>query len=148
MSTWLFSEMCTFCRMISGHICDVQATVQRNVHVLSQDPCQNTDGAVRRKISKNLTRQPLYMTCGLLHVLAELSFIIKLIHGPLRISCHMWKWVEMGEFFGKMDLLLCWDEMSQQSWTKNHRQNVTDFGTKYYSETVCHTVTNRRNVTI
>ncbi len=25
-------------------------------------------------------------------------------------------------------------------------QNVTDFGTKYYSETVCHTVTNRPNL--
>ncbi len=46
-------------------------------------------------------------------------------------------------------------------WTKCHSkvgwkirgQNVTDIGTKYYSETVCHTVTNRlnllgRNVTI
>ncbi len=27
----------------------------------------------------------------------------------------------MGEFLGKMDLLLRWDEMSQQSWTKNTR---------------------------
>ncbi len=47
------------------------------------------------------------------------AFFIKLIHSPLRISCHAWKWAEMGQFFGKMDLLLCWDEISQQSWTKN-----------------------------
>ncbi len=46
------------------------------------------------------------------------AFNIKFIHGPLRISCHTWKWAEMGEFFRKMDLLLHWDEMSQQSWTK------------------------------
>ncbi len=47
------------------------------------------------------------------------AFNIKL-HGPLRISCHTWKWAEMGEFFGKkMDLFLRWDEMSQQSWIKN-----------------------------
>ncbi len=40
---------------------------------------------------------------------------------PLRISCHTWKWAEICEFFRKMDLLLCWDEMSQQSWMKNTR---------------------------
>jgi hypothetical protein len=37
------------------------------------------------------------------------------------LSSYMWKWAEMGEFFGKMDLLLRWDEMSQQSWMKNSR---------------------------
>jgi hypothetical protein len=53
------------------------------------------------------------------------------------------------------------DILSHDFWTfvmschllKIHGQNVTDFGTKYYSEMVCHTVTNRpnllgRNVTI
>ncbi len=90
MSSRLFSEMWTFCHMISGNICDVQAAVKRNVDVLSQDLCKNTDGAFRiKKIVKNLMRQSLLITCGLLHVLAELQFIIKLIHGPLRISCHM-----------------------------------------------------------
>ncbi len=49
------------------------------------------------------------------------ALYIKFIHGPLRISCHTWKWAEMGEFFRKMDLLLCWDEMSEQSWMKNMR---------------------------
>ncbi len=47
------------------------------------------------------------------------ALYIKFIHGPFRISCHTWKWAEMDEFFGKMDLLLRWDKMSQQSWTKN-----------------------------
>ncbi len=28
------------------------------------------------------------MKCGIIHVLAQLCFIIKLIHGPLSISCH------------------------------------------------------------
>ncbi len=28
------------------------------------------------------------MTCGLIHVLTQLCFIIKLLHGPLSISCH------------------------------------------------------------
>jgi hypothetical protein len=69
------------------------------------------------------------MTCGLLHVLAELRFIIKLINGPLRISCHMWKWVKMGEFFGKM---------------------VTAKLDEKYADKKCHKLwdTLRRNVTV
>jgi hypothetical protein len=56
----------------------------------------------------------------------------------------------MGEFFGKMDLLLHWDEMSQQSWTKNMQTKCHRLWDKILQG---HTVTNRpnllgRNVTI
>jgi hypothetical protein len=61
----------------------------------------------------------------------------------------------MGKFWGKMDLLLLYVGMKCHSKVgqKIRGQNVTDFGTKYHSETVCQTMTNRpnllgRNVTI
>ncbi len=76
------------------------------------------------------------MTCGLLHALAELWFIIKLFLDQLSYV----KVSKNCEFLAKIDLLLRWDEMSQQSWKKICGQNVTDFGTKFYSESVCHPV--------
>jgi hypothetical protein len=52
MSSQLFSNMWTFCRMISVDFCYVQVAVKGNVDVLSQDLCKNTDAAVRRKNRK------------------------------------------------------------------------------------------------
>ncbi len=122
MSCHLLSKLWTFCHRIFQHICHVQSAFQRNVCICYTYFCK------------------FVMFSGLLSKLRTFchniyeKILMALSEGkkqeiswespfkwPLRISCHTRKWAEMGEFFGKMDRLLRWDERSQQSWTKNTR---------------------------
>ncbi len=123
------------------HVCHVQPAFQRNVdichtffwtfvmscHLLSKlwTFChriyKKIDGPVRRKKQEISWDSPFKWHLNYSMSRQSCASYIKFIHGPLRISCHTWKWAEMGKFFGKMDLLLRWHEMSQQSWTKNTR---------------------------
>ncbi len=126
MSSRLFSEMWTFCHTIFGHLwCPAacSANCGRFVTGSVKKYCWRSQ---KEKTAWDLRESPFkrHVDCSLSQ--QSCVFNIKFIHGPLRISCHTWKWAEMGEFFLKMDLLLRWDEMSQPSWTKISGQNVTD----------------------
>jgi hypothetical protein len=84
MYRWLFGEMRTFCHMIFGPICDVLLPAQQNLDILSQDQpellfskmwmfCAKILMVLSEKNKiKNLMRQSIKVTCGVLHVLAEL----------------------------------------------------------------------------
>ncbi len=74
------------------------------------------------------------------------ALYIKFIYGPLRISCHTWKWAEMGEFLEKWTFCHVGTKCHSKVGWKICGQNVTDFGTKYYRESECHAVTNRPNL--
>ncbi len=140
MSCRLLSKLWTFCHRIfstrlpwpagisakCGHfvtrfldICDVLPPAQQTIDMLSQDLWKNTDCAVRRKKAEISWDSPFKWHVEYFMSRQSCAFNIKLIHSPLRIHSHTWKWAEMGKFFGKMDFLLRWDKMSQHSYMKN-----------------------------
>ncbi len=73
-----FSAKCGHLSHLFLHICDVLWPAQQTADVLSQDLWKNTDEAVSRKKQEISWDSPFKW--------------------PLRISCHKWKWAEMGEF--------------------------------------------------
>jgi hypothetical protein len=122
MSSRLFREVWMFCHLIFGHLW-CPATCSANCGRFVTGSMKNTDGAVRRKKARNLMRQPF--KDPLSHVKVSRNGKIFRKNGPF---------VTFG-----------WNVTAKLD--KNTRtKNVTDFGTKYYSETVCHTVTNRPNL--
>lgn len=141
-SRWMFCHMWhDIHRLLLAlwYIYDALLAVNRNVDSLSQvfrthlwfpTSCL----AKCRLLTHDLLRHyiPLAIVkCGLIYTLAEPCSIIALIHSSLRIICHTETKCKCGtmlQFSRKMDVILCWNKMSQHFGQKILGRNITALG--------------------